>query len=338
MTLVPPSLNSEESYNARATSAADGKAQARLPVCEAKREPPAQRRVAQPVLTIPPRFALTPPRRTNSPPRGGPMRQGQGSDAWIAYADADAEWVDALARRLGDASLTVFYDEFGRSAIIPGSARVNIVVVSPSSASQARGSIAHEALARLSTSGGRPLVVVNGEVEAFDLPAEPTIRFPGGEVGDERAFQLLLTFIRLPATVSNLPGEPSGVPIRTEELDALLGFFQAPNLGIRIAAIVGATGLGKTSLARYLAHRLRDRFPDGQLFCAVGRRSPLPRALRLILDELGLPRSELFELPDQIEAYRVLTAGRRMLLVLDAVSDSSELADLVPTTPGSAVL
>ena len=38
------------------------------------------------------------------------MSQPQGSDAWITYHHADADWVEAIAQRLGDADLTVFYE------------------------------------------------------------------------------------------------------------------------------------------------------------------------------------------------------------------------------------
>jgi hypothetical protein len=182
------------------------------------------------------------------------MTQGQGSDDWIAYRRADAEWVEALAQPLGDEGLTVFYDEFdGRSGAIPGSANVNLVVISLNA---------------------------------------------GWATGWRDAMA------------------------RTEELDELVRFFLSTDRYLHgwMAAIVGAAGMDKTSLARYLAHRLRDQFPAGQLFCGVGGRSSQSRVLRPLLDALGVPRSELFESPTaQIEAYRVLTAGRRMLLVLDGV-------------------
>jgi KAP family P-loop domain/NB-ARC domain len=271
------------------------------------------------------------------------MTQAQGSDAWIAYHRADADWVEALARRLGDEGLTVFYDEFGRSpGEMPGSARVNILVVSDASLSRGWLSMSRAALLRLESSGGRLLWLQIGLRPPSSPPTEtiPSIRFPGGGVADERAFQLLLAFIRLPSPVSNVPAQPSGVSIRTRELEELLAFFEANKDGRPMAAIVGRAGLGKTSLARYLANGLlRFSFTDGQLFCGVARRSTLAQALRLLLDELGLPRSELFQsLSDQINAYRVLTRGRRILLVLDAVSDMDQVADLLPTTRGSGVV
>jgi hypothetical protein len=267
------------------------------------------------------------------------MSQQHGSDAWIAYHRADDVWVETLAQRLGDAGLTVFYDQWNERHMLPGSANVNVLVLSPQSIAEGWLSAAMGAQGRLRSAGGRIVEIVVGEVaDPKPRPDVPRIAFSGGEVDDERAFQLLLALIRMPVTVSNLPAQPSGMPLRTVELDELVGFLMR-NLGSRpLAAITGGSGLGKTSLARYLAHRVGDRYPDGQLFCGVGRPS-LEKPLRLLLDELGLPRSPLFRtVPQLIEAYRVLTAGRRMLLVLDAVGALDDVTDLLPTWPGSAVV
>jgi hypothetical protein len=141
---------------------------------------------------------------------------------------------------------------------------VNVLILSPQSIDQGWRSAATEARARLSSSGGRMVELIVGTLgPRFLLTDEPKVYFPGDQTTDERAFQLLLAFIRMPATVSNLPATPSGIPLRTAELDELVGYFRANAGGGALAAITGAGGLGKTSLARYLAHRLRDHYPDG---------------------------------------------------------------------------
>jgi hypothetical protein len=268
------------------------------------------------------------------------MSQPQGSDAWITYHHADADWVEAIAQRLGDAGLTVFYEAWNeRSTSRPGSARVNVLVLSQRSIDEGWGGAALEARARLGTSGGRLVELIVGNVDLrYLLMDSPRIHFSGGETADEAAFQLLLAFIRMPATVSNLPAEPSGVPLRTAELDELADYLQANLDDPPWVAITGASGLGKTSLARYLAHRVRDRYPDAQLFCAAGG-SSLGKVLRLLLDELGLPRSPLFRtLPQLSEAFGILTRGRRMLLVVDAIEGLGDFASVLAPSPGSAVV
>jgi hypothetical protein len=253
-------------------------------------------------------------------------------DVVLSYVREDERWAERLIERLERSGLHV-----QRSPGLGGDPTPadlpRVVVVSALSVFSGRA-------IEMFVAQPRAVVVLVGELSPSWLPADlPAVRFPGDEgPGDQRAFELLVTLMRMGPGLSNLPSESLRGPIRDHELDELVEFLEPPTPDRRVAIITGPPGIGKTSLARYLAHGLGDRFPDGRLFCSVGRR-PTEQPIRLLLDALGLPRSELFEpLDAQVEAYRTLTAGRQILVVLDAVSDLGRVADLLPTAPGSAVV
>ena len=68
----------------------------------------------------------------------------------------------------------------------------------------------------------------------------------------------------LPPSVTDFTG-------RQEEIASVLGLLTADGLeegthAVVISAVAGKPGVGKTTLAVHVAHRLRSEFPDGQLY------------------------------------------------------------------------
>jgi DNA-binding SARP family transcriptional activator/tetratricopeptide (TPR) repeat protein len=131
---------------------------------------------------------------------------------------------------------------------------------------------------------------------------------------------------------------------RSAELKALTGLLDdvADTIGmVLITAIDGTAGIGKTALAVLWAHRVADRFPDGQLFVNLRGFDPADtptapaQALRAFLDALSVPNQRI---PDSLAAqtalYRSLLAGRRMLVLLDNARDADQVRPLLPATPG----
>ncbi len=152
---------------------------------------------------------------------------------------------------------------------------------------------------------------------------------------------------QLPAAVATFAGRAEHL----KRLDALLpGTDDRDGNGrgataVVISAIAGTAGVGKTTLAVYWAHRVRDRFPDGQLyvnlrgFGPAGTAMTPAEAIRGFLDALEVaPQRVPGTLDAQAALYRSLLAGRRMLVVLDNARDVEQVRPLLPGAPGCLAL
>ncbi|GAB2963130.1 ATP-binding protein [Saccharothrix stipae] len=148
------------------------------------------------------------------------------------------------------------------------------------------------------------------------------------------------------AGIHQLPPDVAGFTGRVDDLarlDSLLD-VDGGSTAVVITAIAGAPGVGKTALAVHWAHRVRDRFPDGQLYVNLRGYDPgRPMAPEQVLDgfvrALGLPAERV---PREVEAlsgsYRSLVAGRRVLVVLDNAGSSAQVLPLLPGSPSCTVV
>jgi DNA-binding SARP family transcriptional activator/tetratricopeptide (TPR) repeat protein len=150
---------------------------------------------------------------------------------------------------------------------------------------------------------------------------------------------------------AQLPPEAGGFTGRSEHLRLLDALLCASDdkpaesgTGVVVAVIAGSAGVGKTALAVRWAHRVRWRFPDGQLYVNLRGHAALPPlrpvdALAQFLPALGLPTNQV---PTEAEAasavYRSLLADKRMLVVLDDARTTDQVRPLVPASPGCLVL
>jgi DNA-binding SARP family transcriptional activator/tetratricopeptide (TPR) repeat protein len=110
-----------------------------------------------------------------------------------------------------------------------------------------------------------------------------------------------------------------------------------------VVTVTGSPGTGKTALAVRAAHRGAAGFPDGQLYVSLDAGSTRPRqpeqVLGRLLRDLGMPDSAVpVGLAERSAAFRSRLAGRQVLVVLDDAADATQVRDLLPGTPGSAVL
>jgi DNA-binding SARP family transcriptional activator/Tfp pilus assembly protein PilF len=146
---------------------------------------------------------------------------------------------------------------------------------------------------------------------------------------------------QLPADIADFTGRDEQVK-RLSDLLSGTGASGDPG-AVRIAVVAGSGGLGKTSLAVHAAHRVRRRFPDGQLYVDLLGATAAPLlpgdVLARFLRDLGVDGRDIPVDEDERAArYRTTLARRRMLVVLDNARDAAQVRPLLPGSASSAVL
>lgn len=143
---------------------------------------------------------------------------------------------------------------------------------------------------------------------------------------------------QLPAAVRHFTG-------RAADLATLDAMLAAEPTAVVISAIGGMGGVGKTALAVHWGHRVRHRFPDGDLYIDLrgfhpsGRPVPPGEALGLLLGALGVAAERIPPSADERAGlYRTLLANRRVLVILDNASDADQVRPLLPGAPGCVTL
>jgi DNA-binding SARP family transcriptional activator/tetratricopeptide (TPR) repeat protein len=145
---------------------------------------------------------------------------------------------------------------------------------------------------------------------------------------------------QLPTAVAHFVGRETEL----SRLDALATAAEDAGGSVVIAVIGGTAGVGKTALAVQWAHRVADRFPDGQLYVNLRGFGPdgVPKPPGEVLGGFLEAMRSATGIPAGIEArsglYRSLAAGRRLLVVLDNARDADQVRPLLPGSPGSMVL
>ncbi|MFJ7268957.1 NB-ARC domain-containing protein [Streptomyces sp. NPDC099050] len=132
---------------------------------------------------------------------------------------------------------------------------------------------------------------------------------------------------------------------RTGELAAIDGLIPEGADHVGVLLLGGTPGVGKTATATRWAHRSRPRFPDGQLYVDFAAlRGPsggadVSAAVGMCLRSLGVGEDYLpHSLAERTRLYQKRSQGRRMLLMLDDVSDPAQVRALMPQGAGSALV
>ena len=197
---------------------------------------------------------------------------------------------------------------------------------------------------------GQALGLAGDELESFVALARA--RYWAGR--DSSVLSSASTGGRVPVAPDQLPADPVDFVGRATELatlDRLLDSIAPPgdvdcvdDSPRSVAAVIcGMAGVGKTALVSRWAQRMRQRFPDGQLFVDLtefgrGRPVAVTDVLAYFLASLGVPVSEIpSDVDSQVADYRRQLAGRRMLVVIDGAESVEQVRPLLPTA-GSSVM
>lgn len=146
---------------------------------------------------------------------------------------------------------------------------------------------------------------------------------------------------QLPADIGDFTGRAALV---REMCGLLAAAGRNPAAPAPIVVLSGSGGIGKSSLACHAAHRVQDRFPDGQLYANLRGASGRPLAPGHVLTRfIGDLAGTEMNVPDTDDGkaalFRSLLNGRRVLIVLDDARNSAQLRPLLPgTSAGSAVI
>ncbi|OLF12526.1 AfsR/SARP family transcriptional regulator [Actinophytocola xanthii] len=142
-----------------------------------------------------------------------------------------------------------------------------------------------------------------------------------------------------PAGPAQLPLDVPGFTGRAGELaqlDGVLSGAEGRAATVVVSAVSGTAGVGKTALAVHWAHRVADRFPDGQLYVNLRGYDPdqpvsAGDALAGLLSALGVPTQDIpLGVEERAVRYRSELAHRRVLVLLDNASTAEQVRPLLP--------
>ncbi|SEF95713.1 DNA-binding transcriptional activator of the SARP family [Nonomuraea solani] len=141
----------------------------------------------------------------------------------------------------------------------------------------------------------------------------------------------------LPPDIADFTGRER----ETADLSRIL--LASEGTAVPVAAVSGRGGVGKTALVVHVGHRLRDRFPDGQLYVSLRGSGCEPLdpsdVLARFLRALGAAPADIpANLEERAERFRCLLTHRRLLVIVDDAADAAQIEPLLPGVASCGVL
>lgn len=134
-----------------------------------------------------------------------------------------------------------------------------------------------------------------------------------------------------------IPPPPPNFKGRENDIDDILTNF---GQGVAIGGIRGMGGIGKTAFALVLSDRLKDRFPDGQIFIDMHGTSQNPLSSADAMAQViraYCPTDKIPENPYEVRGrYFSVLDGKHTLLLLDNAASGEQVEPLL-LPPGCAV-
>ncbi|MEU9470766.1 BTAD domain-containing putative transcriptional regulator [Streptomyces avermitilis] len=146
---------------------------------------------------------------------------------------------------------------------------------------------------------------------------------------------------QLPAEPKHFIGREAELKVLTDVANEMSPVGSSPVVSV----LCGPPGIGKTALALHFAHKIADRFPDGQLYIDLGAFGPatdsmsIQQAIRSVLAPLiSLPEPDNMTPAAYANLYRTTIAQRQILILIDNAFDSARVQPLIPASPHCMVV
>ncbi|MGV8175305.1 MAG: tetratricopeptide repeat protein [Methanothrix sp.] len=145
---------------------------------------------------------------------------------------------------------------------------------------------------------------------------------------------------QIPHQIPDPPGDFKG---RKNEIRDILSKFEK---GATITGLQGKGGVGKTALALVLAQRVKNRFPDGQIFIDMRGTSTKPDLPPLKPEEAMAHVIRAFRPAEKLPAdsnelqglYKTILSDKHVLLLLDNASNGQQVEPLLPPAGCSVII